>query len=100
MTLASRVLMVLAILFVSTSTASAADPHWAGLGAGIGMGLAIVGAGIGLGLVGFSALSSIARQPEQAKDIKNTMLLLAALIEGAAIIALLLGFAVAARFVG
>ena len=32
-----------------------------GFGAGIGMGLAIVGIGIGIGLVGYAALSGIAR---------------------------------------
>ena len=36
----------------------------AGTGAGIGMGLAIIGIGIGIGLVGYAALSGIARQPE------------------------------------
>jgi len=58
-----------------------------GIGAGIGMGLAIVGAGIGIGLVGFAALSGIARQPEQAGTIRGTMILMAALVEGAALIA-------------
>ena len=58
----------------------------AGIGAGVGAGLAIVGAGIGIGLVGHSALAGIARQPEQAGTIRGTMILLAALVEGAALI--------------
>ncbi len=61
----------------------------AGMGAGIGAGLAIVGAGIGIGLVGFAALSGIARQPEAAGKIQVNMIVMAALVEGAAIIALL-----------
>jgi F-type H+-transporting ATPase subunit c len=61
----------------------------AGIGAGIGAGLAIVGAGIGIGLIGWSALSAIARQPEQKGAIQVNMIVLAALVEGAAIIALL-----------
>nr|WP_020468564.1 ATP synthase F0 subunit C [Zavarzinella formosa] len=60
---------------------------YTGIGAGIGMGLAIIGAGVGIGLVGFAALSGIARQPEQAGTIRGAMILLAALVEGAALIA-------------
>lgn len=65
--------------------------------AGIGMGLAAIGAGIGIGLIGFSALSGIARQPEQAGQIQGVMYVLAALVEGVAIIAVILCFLVAAR---
>ncbi len=67
--------------------AEAGKAKFTGVGAGIGMGLAIVGAGVGIGLVGFAALSGIARQPEQAGTIRGTMILLAALVEGAALIA-------------
>lgn len=67
--------------------AQAETSKMTGIGAGIGMGLAIVGAGIGIGLVGFAALSGIARQPEQAGTIRGTMILMAALVEGAALIA-------------
>jgi F-type H+-transporting ATPase subunit c len=66
---------------------ASSTPKYTGIGAGIGMGLAIVGAGVGIGLVGFAALSGIARQPEQAGTIRGTMILLAALVEGAALIA-------------
>ena len=67
---------------------------------GIGMGLAAVGAGIGIGLIGFSALSGIARQPEQAGYIQGVMYVMAALVEGVAIIAVILSFLVAARIMG
>jgi F-type H+-transporting ATPase subunit c len=60
-----------------------------GIGAGIGAGFAIIGAGLGIGLIGFAALSGIARQPEAAGKIQVNMIVMAALIEGAAIIALL-----------
>ena len=72
---------------VSMAQTTVAAAKYTGIGAGIGMGLAIVGAGIGIGLVGFSALSGIARQPEQTGTIRGTMILLAALVEGAALIA-------------
>ncbi|WP_410000401.1 hypothetical protein [Gemmata sp. SH-PL17] len=73
----------------TTAPAASAGNPGAGLGAGIGAGLAIVGAGIGIGLVGWSALAAIARQPEQKGAIQVNMIVLAALVEGAAIIALL-----------
>ena len=63
---------------------------YAGLGSGIGMGLAIIGIGIGIGLVGYAALGGIARQPEQAGAIQGAMYVLAGLVEGAGIIALVL----------
>ncbi len=70
--------------------AKPATPKYEGIGAGIGMGLSIIGAGLGIGLIGFSALSGIARQPEQAGKIQGAMILLAVLVEGAAIISLVL----------
>lgn len=56
------------------------------------MGLAVVGAGIGIGLIGSKAMEAIARQPEAVGDIRSNMILTAALIEGVALIALVLGF--------
>ncbi len=67
------------------------------LGAGIGIGLAIIGAGIGLGRIGGSAAEGIARQPEAANDIRGTALIIAVLLEGATIIALV--FALLFKFV-
>lgn len=74
-------------------TAPAAAPAAAAVkstGPGIGMGLVIIGIGIGIGIVGYAALSGIARQPEQAGAIQGAMFILAGLIEGAGIIALVL----------
>ncbi len=62
----------------------------------LGAGLGIAGGAIGIGMVGAKALESIARQPEEKKDIRSNMILVAALIEGlaffGAIIALLVVF--------
>ena len=60
--------------------------------AAIGMGLAVIGAGIGVGTIGGKAMDAIARQPEAVGDIRANMILTAALVEGAALIALLLFF--------
>lgn len=58
----------------------------------IGAGIAVIGAGVGIGMIGSKAMESIARQPEAVGDIRASMLIMAALIEGAAIIAIILSF--------
>ena len=63
--------------------------------AAVGMGLAAIGAGIGVGNVGAKAMEAIARQPEAIGDIRANMLIIAALVEGAALIAMILSFLVA-----
>ena len=101
MTSVLRLAVALAVVLLAADASFAVDPaptttpaattvttsKYVGIGAGIGMGLAIVGAGIGIGLVGLGATSGIARQPEQAGAIRGAMILLAALVEGAALIA-------------
>lgn len=63
--------------------------------AAIGMGLAVIGAGIGIGNIGAKAMEAIARQPEAVGDIRSNMILMAALVEGAALIAIVISFLVA-----
>jgi F-type H+-transporting ATPase subunit c len=60
--------------------------------AAIGMGLAVIGAGIGIGNIGAKAMEAIARQPEAVGDIRANMILTAALVEGAALIAIVMSF--------
>jgi F-type H+-transporting ATPase subunit c len=62
--------------------------------AALGMGLAVIGAGIGIGQVGAKAMEAIARQPEAVGDIRANMILMAALVEGAALIAIVMSFLV------
>lgn len=85
----AQLLTVAMLVMLATAGPVFADAS-AGTGAGIGMGLAIIGIGIGIGLVGYAALSGIARQPEQAGAIQGAMFILAGLVEGAGIIALVL----------
>ena len=61
----------------------------ANFGAAIGAGLAIIGAAMGIGKIGSSALEAMARQPEITNDIRSSMILAAALIEGATFFAIL-----------
>ena len=61
----------------------------AAIGAGIGAGLAAIGAGLGIGNIGGHAMEAIARQPEAASNIRINMIIIAALVEGAAFFALI-----------
>ncbi len=61
-------------------------------GGAIGAGLGACGAGIGIGQIGKGAVESIARQPEALNDIRANMILTAALVEGAALFAIVVGF--------
>jgi F-type H+-transporting ATPase subunit c len=56
-------------------------------GAGIGAGLAVIGAGLGIGKLAASAMEGSARQPTATGDIRTTMIIAAALIEGATLFA-------------
>ena len=64
---------------------------FANAGGAIGAGLAAIGAGIGIGQIGKGAVESIARQPEATNDIRATMILAAALVEGVALLAAVAG---------
>lgn len=61
----------------------------AGFGAALGAGIAAIGAGIGIGKIGSSAMEAIARQPEAANDIRSNMIVIAALVEGVALFAVI-----------
>ena len=64
--------------------------------AAIGAGLAAIRAGIGVGTIGGKAVEGIARQPEAVGDIRSNMILTAALVEGVALVAIVLSFFVKA----
>ena len=58
------------------------------LGAAIGAGIAVLGAGFGIGKIGGSAMEAMARQPEISGDLRMSMIIAAALVEGVALIAI------------
>lgn len=72
---------LLSVLLAATASA----------GGAIGAGLAAMGAGIGIGQIGKGAVEAIARQPEATNDIRANMILAAALVEGAALFAIIIG---------
>ncbi len=69
-----------------------------GIGVCLGAGIAAIGAGFGIGKIGGAAMEAIARQPESAGDIRSNMIVIAALIEGVALFAVIV--CVLAMFVG
>lgn len=76
--------MLLSVLF----QAAAAGMGIAKIGATIGAGLAVIGAALGIGKIGASAMEAMGRQPEASGDIRNSMIIVAGLIEGATLLAL------------
>ena len=56
--------------------------------AGIGAGLAVIGGAAGIGRLAAAAMDGSARQPQVAGEIRITMIIAAALIEGATLFAL------------
>ena len=59
------------------------------LGVGLGAGIAAIGAGLGIGKIGSAAMEAIARQPESAGDIRSNMIVIAALVEGVSLFAVI-----------
>ena len=76
---------------VTDGSGSMLDPVGAGrLGGTIGAGLVVMGAGAGIGRIGAAAVESIARQPEVAGQVNTAMIITAAMIEGAALFAIII----------
>ena len=66
----------------------------------IGAGLAVIGASLGIGLIGSKAVEGMSRQPEAAPKIQTAMIIAAALIEGAAMFALVIAFLASGKING
>jgi len=58
-------------------------------GAALGAALAAFAAGYGIGKVGTAAMEAIARQPESAGNIRSSMIIVAGMIEGAALLGII-----------
>ncbi len=65
--------------------------------AGIGAGLTVIGAGLGIGKLAAAAMEASGRQPEVAGQVRTSMLIAAALIEGATFFALAICIIMAAK---
>jgi len=85
------VLLGTPLLAATPDAAAKAAPVWTlYLGAGLGAALSIIGAAYGISRIASAAVESIARQPEAAGDVRGTMIIAAALIEGVCFLALII----------
>ena len=74
----------------------------AATGAALGKGLAtisaaivVIGAALGIGKIGKAAMEAIARQPQAANDIRMSMIIVGALVEGVSLFAVIVCLLVA-----
>lgn len=67
------------------------------LAAGLGAGLSAIGGAYGVGKLASAAMEGIARQPEAVNDIRGAMIITAAMIEGVALLALVICFLLAVK---
>ena len=80
------------MLLSSILLQAAAGASLGKLGAAIGAAIAVIGAALGIGKISASAMEAIARQPEAAGDIRMSMIIIAALVEGVALFAIVVCF--------
>lgn len=81
---------IMALLQDAANTATNNSAGLISIGKGLGAGLTVIGAGLGIGKIGGSMTESMARQPEVLGNIQTGAIILAALIEGAALFALVI----------
>jgi F-type H+-transporting ATPase subunit c len=67
------------------------------LAAGIGAGITVIGAGLGIGKLAAAAMEASGRQPEVAGQVRTSMLVAAALIEGVTFFSLIICIVLAAK---
>jgi len=82
-------------MFIPIEETAAAATEFGKMGAGIGAGIVALGAGLGISRIGAAANESIARQPEAASDIRGGSVILAALIEGVCLFAVVVTLLIA-----
>ena len=70
---------------MAAEAATLAAEAYGYLAAGIGAGMVTIGAGLGIGRIASQAMDGTARQPEASGDIRTSMIIAAALIEGIAL---------------
>ena len=86
-------LFALALAFVAAPLAMAApEDGMKTLGKALGAGFAVIGAVIGLGFIGKGMTESMARQPEIQNKIQTGGLMVAAMLEGAALIGIVIAY--------
>ncbi len=79
-------------MLLATLLAAAAGSGIGTLGATLGAAITAIAAAYGIGKIGASAMDAIARQPEASDNIRMNMIIVAALIEGVALFAVVVCF--------
>ena len=67
----------------------AAPIAWGPVAGAIGAAIAAIAAAWGIGKIGKAAMEAISRQPEAAGNIRTSMLIIGALVEGACLFAII-----------
>lgn len=76
------------MLLFSTLLQAVAGLSLGKVGAALGAGLAALAAAIGIGQIGKATMEASARQPEKAGGFRMTAIIIAALVEGACLFAI------------
>ena len=74
------------LLSVLLQTAGSID--YSSIGIAFAIALTVIAAGLGISKIASTAMESMARQPEVAPDLRMSMIIAAALIEGVALFAI------------
>jgi F-type H+-transporting ATPase subunit c len=81
-------MVCIAFLAMTVPAMAAGEPGAPMVLTTIGAGIVVLGAGLGISKLASAAFESMARQPEVAGDIRGAMIIVAAMVEGAAVIGL------------
>jgi len=76
------------MLLTSLLQVASGDMGLGTIGATLSAALVVFAAAFGISKIGATALEAIARQPEAANDIRMSMIIVGALVEGAALFAI------------
>ena len=104
----AKTFAIIVALFMFAAPAMAAEGTeaqfesfgWGYIAAGLAAGLATIGGAYGIGKLAAQAMEGTARQPEAAGDIRTTMIIAAALIEGFTFFAIIVALQLAGLKVG
>jgi F-type H+-transporting ATPase subunit c len=81
----------------AAAAAAVAPEAYGYFSAGIGAGIVTIGAALGIGKIAGMAVDGTARQPEAANDIRSSMIITAAFIEGVALFGQVVCFLLATK---
>jgi F-type H+-transporting ATPase subunit c len=75
-------------MLLSVLLQAAGSIDYSSIGIAFAIALTVIGAGLGISKIASTAMESMARQPEVAPDLRMSMIIAAALIEGVALFAI------------